>query len=120
VLFVVALPHSWLFPRAGAVIHHGGIGTTTQAMRSGCPMLVEPYGNDQFFNARRVLALGVGSAMHPHKLNATGPARVLAEKVLTADVQRRGAALAASLRGEDGLKVACELIEDEIRTLPEP
>jgi UDP:flavonoid glycosyltransferase YjiC (YdhE family) len=111
--FASSLPHAWLFPRAGAVIHHGGVGTTAQAMRCGRPMLVEPYGNDQFFNARRVLRLGVGAAMHPHKLTALGLTRILDEKVLTADVQRNALELGARLQAEDGLTVACDLIEQQ-------
>src|SRR5262245_27952102 len=35
-------PYSELCPRAAAVVHEGGIGTTAQAMRSGRPMLVMP------------------------------------------------------------------------------
>jgi UDP:flavonoid glycosyltransferase YjiC (YdhE family) len=114
VRFAGSLPHAWLFPRALAVIHHGGVGTTAQAMRCGRPMLVEPYGNDQFFNARRVLALGVGAAMHPHKLTVTGLARILDEKVFTADVRRNALELGARLQAEDGLTVACDLIEAEL------
>jgi UDP:flavonoid glycosyltransferase YjiC (YdhE family) len=113
--FAGSLPHAWLFARVLAVIHHGGVGTTAQAMRCGRPMLVEPYGNDQFFNARRVLRLGVGAAMHPHKLTVTGLTRILDEKVLTADVQRRALELGARLQAEDGLTVACDLIEAELR-----
>jgi UDP:flavonoid glycosyltransferase YjiC (YdhE family) len=113
--FTGSLPHAWLFPRAEAVIHHGGVGTTAQAMRCGRPMLVEPYGNDQFFNARRVLGLGVGAAMHPHKLTVTGLARIMEEKVLTADVRRRALELGARLQAEDGLTVACDLIEEQLR-----
>ena len=114
VFFVGPLPHAWLFQQVSAVIHHGGIGTTAQAMRCGRPMLVEPYGNDQFFNARRILALGVGAAMHPHKLTVTGLARVLEEKVLTADVRRRALELATGLQAEDGLTMACDLIEQQL------
>jgi UDP:flavonoid glycosyltransferase YjiC (YdhE family) len=113
--FADSLPHAWLFPRAEAVIHHGGVGTTAQAMRCGRPMLVEPYGNDQFFNARRVLGLGVGAAMHPHKLTVIGLTRVLDEKVLTADVRRHALELGARLQAEDGLTVACDLIEQQLR-----
>jgi UDP:flavonoid glycosyltransferase YjiC (YdhE family) len=111
--FTGSLPHAWLFPRVEAVIHHGGVGTTAQAMRCGRPMLVEPYGNDQFFNARRVLRLGVGAAMHPHKLTVTGLTRILDEKVLTAEVRRNAKELGARLQAEDGLTVACNLIEAE-------
>jgi UDP:flavonoid glycosyltransferase YjiC (YdhE family) len=35
-------PFAKLFPRAAAIVHHGGVGTTGQAMRSGRPMLVVP------------------------------------------------------------------------------
>ncbi len=112
--FAESLPHAWLFPRAEAVIHHGGVGTTAQAMRCGCPMLVEPYGNDQFFNAWRVRVLGVGAAMHPHKLTANGLARVFDERVLTADVRRNARELGARLQAEDGLTVACDLIEEQL------
>jgi UDP:flavonoid glycosyltransferase YjiC (YdhE family) len=100
--FAETLPHAWLFPRAAAVIHHGGVGTTAQAMRCGCPMLVEPYGNDQFFNAWRVLRLGVGAAMHPHKLTVTGLTRMLDEKVLTTDVRRHALELGAGSRLRTG------------------
>jgi UDP:flavonoid glycosyltransferase YjiC (YdhE family) len=122
VRFAGSLPHAWLFPRAGAVIHHGGVGTTAQAMRCGRPMLVEPYGNDQFFNARRVLRLGVGAAMHPHKLTLTGLCRILDEKVLTADVRRNALELGERLQVEDGLAVACELIEQQLHhgAVPNP
>ena len=51
-------PHSLLFPRAAAAIHHGGIGTTGQALRSGRPQLVVPFMGDQFDNAARVARLG--------------------------------------------------------------
>jgi UDP:flavonoid glycosyltransferase YjiC (YdhE family) len=115
VRFTGSLPHAWLFPRAAAIIHHGGVGTTARALRCGRPMLVEPYGNDQFFNARRVLGLGVGAAMHPHKLTATGLTRILEEKVLTADVRRNALELGARLQAEDGLTVACDLIEQQLR-----
>jgi UDP:flavonoid glycosyltransferase YjiC (YdhE family) len=115
VRFAGSLPHAWLFPRAAAVIHHGGVGTTAQALRCGRPMLVEPYGNDQFFNARRVLRLGAGAAMHPHKLTVLGLTRILDEKVLTADVRRQALELGARLQAEDGLTVACDLIEGQLR-----
>ncbi len=36
----------------------------------GEPMLIEPYGNDQYFNAGRAVKLGIGAAAHPHWLTA--------------------------------------------------
>jgi hypothetical protein len=53
--------------------------------------------------------------MHPHKLTVTGLARILDEKVLTADVRRNALELGARLQAEDGLTVACDLIEEQLR-----
>ncbi len=64
---------------------------------------------------RRVLALGVGAAMHPHKLTATGLARVLEEKVLATEVRLRVRELARCLRAEDGLATAHDLVEQRLR-----
>ncbi|HET7226412.1 MAG TPA: glycosyltransferase, partial [Candidatus Eisenbacteria bacterium] len=47
-------PHAQVMPRAFAIVHQGGIGTTAQAMRAGRPMLVVPFAHDQFDNAARV------------------------------------------------------------------
>jgi UDP:flavonoid glycosyltransferase YjiC (YdhE family) len=120
VLVIGEAPHAWLFPQVAAVIHHGGMGTTAECLRWARPMLLEPLGNDQFFNARRVLALGVGAVMHPHKLTANGLTRILAEKVLIPEVEQRARAVAELLRAEDGLTVACDLIEAELRRLKPP
>ena len=48
------LPHSKVFHRASLIVHHGGIGTTAQALRAGKPQVVVPHFADQFDNARRL------------------------------------------------------------------
>src|SRR5262249_49952472 len=48
------IPHSWLFPRVAAVVHHGGAGTTGAALIAGKPSVVMPQGVDQPFWARVV------------------------------------------------------------------
>ncbi len=111
VMLVDFLPHDWVFSRAAAVIHHGGTGTTGRALRNGCPMLIEPYGNDQFFNARRVLELTVGAAMHPFELTADGLARVLEEKVLKAQYRKNAEALREEVSAEDGIQSTCDFVE---------
>lgn len=111
VLFTDFIPQDALFAQAGAVLHHGGIGTLARALLHGSPMLVEPYGNDQFFNAQRVLTLGVGAAAHPKKISADGLAQLLAQRVLTPECRARTQALGALLRQEDGTGRAAERIE---------
>jgi UDP:flavonoid glycosyltransferase YjiC (YdhE family) len=106
------VPYTWLFPRAAAVIHHGGIGTTAEALRWGCPMIVLPIIFDQFLNGRRIRLLGLGTAMDVHRLTVHGLVRVLEEKVLVPAVQQRAAALASCIQQENGLDQACDLIEE--------
>ena len=58
------LPFTSLLPHARAMVHHGGIGTTSQALAAGVPQVVVPMAFDQFDNAVRVEAMGCGSWLH--------------------------------------------------------
>ncbi|POF32322.1 glycosyltransferase [Roseibium marinum] len=60
-------PHSWLFPRCAAIIHHGGAGTTHEAVRWGKPSLVCPVFADQPFWGARVHDIGAGPVPIPQK-----------------------------------------------------
>jgi UDP:flavonoid glycosyltransferase YjiC (YdhE family) len=111
VVFADFLPQQWLFARAACAMIHGGQGSTARALAEGCPVLVEPFGNDQFFSALRVLRLRVGAAVHPINSTAHSIAGVLQSKVLGAGVRRRSQELGARLRGEDGIGQACRAIE---------
>lgn len=48
------VPHSWLFPMCLGIVHHGGAGTTHEALRWGKPSLVCPVFGDQPFWGERV------------------------------------------------------------------
>ena len=112
VLFADFLPHDWLFAQAACTIQHGGIGSIANALRQGCPLLIEPYGNDQMYNASRVAGnLEVGVAMHPFKMTVGGLVQALEEKVLTSEYHRRAQALGEKIKSENGLENACQLIE---------
>jgi UDP:flavonoid glycosyltransferase YjiC (YdhE family) len=111
---VVALdyaPFSLLFPRAAAIVHHGGIGTTGQAMRSGRPSLVMPCAWDQPDNAERAARLGIARTIARTRYD---PPRASAElRLLLEDpaYSQRAAAVAAKVRQEDGVKAACAALE---------
>jgi len=60
-------PFSQVLPRSAAVVHHGGIGSTAQAMACGVPQLLMPMGFDQPDNAARIKALGVGDYLQRHQ-----------------------------------------------------
>lgn len=50
-----------LLPRSRLLVHHGGIGTTAQALRAGIPQLILPGRFDQPDNAMRIAALRLGA-----------------------------------------------------------
>ena len=103
-------PFSELFPRAAAVVHHGGIGITGLAMHSGCPSLVMPCAWDQPDNAERAARLGIARTIARHRYT---PARVAAELHQLLDdpaYARRAKAVAEQVRQEDGVKTACQAL----------
>jgi UDP:flavonoid glycosyltransferase YjiC (YdhE family) len=111
VLVTGNLPHDWLFAKCSTVVYHGGIGTTARAVRHNLPMVVEPYGRDQFFNAWRVTTLELGVAMHPHKLTAEGLSRAL-EVTRGPRVRQRVREVGDLIRAERGIALACTHIEE--------
>jgi UDP:flavonoid glycosyltransferase YjiC (YdhE family) len=52
--------HDEVLPGCGALIGHGGLGTTLRASAHGVPQLLLPLGRDQYHNAERIAALGAG------------------------------------------------------------
>jgi len=111
VLLVDRAPHQLLFPRASAVVHQCGAGTTAQALRSGRPMLLVPHGHDQFDNARRVTKLGVARTLFPRDYRAERVARELGALLNDPAYRERAAATAAIVREEGGAEAAADAIE---------
>lgn len=103
-------PHSLLFPRAAVVIHHGGIGTTGQGLRSGAPQLVCPIFGDQPDNARRVRRLGVGAALPYRRFNVRRAANALAPLLNDRRIRSRAQEAAAVVSQENGARWLAEHI----------
>lgn len=97
-----------LLPRVAAIAHHGGAGTTTEAMRAGTPQLVVPHEYDQPYHADRVAALGIGVA-HPASQPTSDSLTEALDRVLSAPVRARALALAPRVR-TDGTAVAAREI----------
>lgn len=110
-----AVDHRTLFPRASAVIHHGGAGTTHAACAAGVPSVVVSHVGDQRYWADRLHRLGVAPAeLQARRLDAGA----LADAALAAatDQEMRAAAqrLAASIAAEDGVATAVAAIESAV------
>lgn len=109
-------PHSWLFPRMAAVVHHGGAGTTAAGLRAGVPTIIIPHMVDQPYWGQRVHALGVGPKPIPrHKLTAVKLAKAIQQAATNQTSQQNAAALGAKIRAEDGLGNAVAIINQTIK-----
>ncbi|MYS89678.1 MULTISPECIES: glycosyltransferase [Streptomyces] len=109
---VTEADHRWLFPRASCVIHHGGLGTMSQALRAGVPQMSVPALVDQPYFAERLTELGVASAPVPLAgLSAPKFAASVDECLRNPDLVRRAAQVARSVRQEPGVTRAAEALE---------
>ncbi len=104
-------PFSQVFPRASAIIHQGGVGTTAQALRAGQPMLVMPYSHDQPDNARRVRHLGVAKVIQRKEYTAEAAARKIKDLLDEQSYAERAAEISRRVSLENGAATACDALE---------
>jgi UDP:flavonoid glycosyltransferase YjiC (YdhE family) len=104
-------PFSALFSRASLVVHQGGVGTVGQCLRAGKPMLIMPYSHDQPDNARRMKRLGVADEIQKSDYTAARVTRKLRKMLDAPEFAEKARAVAQELRGEDGVKTACDALE---------
>lgn len=103
---------STLFPQASAVVHHGGIGTSAQALAAGVPQIVMPMGFDQPDNAARLLRLDVARVVYPKHFTPPTVAAAL-NQVLSSDAIASACALNRTrILSEGALARSCDLLEE--------
>ncbi len=106
-------PFSRLFPKASAVVHHGGIGTCAQALRAGIPQLIVPFGMDQLDNASRLIILGVGDQVRIKKYNGSIVAEKLGILLDDKKVHSSCKKIADTMKDIEPLSDVCRIIEDQ-------
>src|SRR5713226_6513996 len=105
-----SVPHSWLFPRVSAVVHHGGAGTTGAGLRAGVPSIVTPFVADQPNWAGRIEALGVGPRPIPFReLTADLLADAIRQATSDTAMRQRASDLGEQIRSEDGIGTTVDL-----------
>ena len=102
-------PFGKLFRHCSAVVHHGGVGTTAQALAAGIPQLILPMAWDQPDNATRVKRLGVGGWLSPNS-SGVRMAYVLAG-LMTPETRARCRAVAEGFGNGDPFEFAAQWIE---------
>lgn len=112
ILSVDELPHSWLFPRMAAVVHHCGAGTTAAGLRAGVPTVAVPGLGDQPFWAARLRNLGLSTDTIPQRALTT---ERLSEAIRAAttdqELKDRGRRAANVVGAEDGAAYAVAAID---------
>ena len=112
VLWLPYVPLRPLLPRAAALVHHGGIGTTAEGLRAGVPQVIVPLAYDQFDNAARVEALAAGCGLAGGAAGARPRALARAlERLLASAEVRAGCARAARLADADAAHDLCGQVE---------
>jgi sterol 3beta-glucosyltransferase len=112
VFMIDSMPHSWLFPRMAAVVHHGGVGTTAAGLWAGVPAVVTPFFGDQPFWGQRVYELGVGPRPIPRqRLTVDRLAEAIHCAVSDAAIRERAARLGECIRAENGIARAVAVLE---------
>jgi MGT family glycosyltransferase len=111
VLAVDRVPQLALLDQVDAVVTHGGLGTVSEALLAGRPMVVAPIRDDQPLIAERVQALGAGLRVSFARAHA-GDLAAAIESVLTepafAAAARR---LSGALRAAGGAAAAADQLE---------
>jgi rhamnosyltransferase subunit B len=104
-------PYSEVLPRACAIVHQGGVGTTGQGLRSGRPVLILPHAHDQFDNAARVVRLGCGRTLPRPRYDAKSATSELQALLETSGYAERAAQVGEEVRRENGATVAADALE---------
>ncbi|MBQ5946652.1 glycosyltransferase [Massilia sp. ST3] len=105
------VPLKALLPHVAALTHHGGIGTTAEALRAGTPQLVVPLAHDQFDNAARVVALGAGASLHAARVTPARMAQALGQVVGKEEMTRGCREASMRFNAPTGIDALCARLE---------
>jgi rhamnosyltransferase subunit B len=108
-------PYSQIFPYAAVVVHQGGIGTTAQAMRAGCPQLIVPHAFDQPDNAARIKRLGLGLTLRKSRFNAARGTDRIRRLMSDKRIRTKAAHVRTILEKENGAVAAADAVESACR-----
>jgi rhamnosyltransferase subunit B len=110
ILAVSYASYGLLMSRVRAVVHQCGIGTLSHTLRAGVPSVGCPFAFDQPNNARRIEQLGVAEVVLPHERDARHLAEAL-QRLLAGAAAAKARHLGELIRAEDGVGLACAILE---------
>ncbi len=94
------IPLDKLLDRCGLIVHHGGIGTTSQSLRSGAPQIIFYHqGMDQKINAEIIEKQGI-CRKYPYKKFSSKILNIFIKELLTDDIRDKCLELRDTINGE--------------------
>lgn len=108
-------PFGSLLERGCAMVHHGGVGTTSQGLRAGTPTLIVPIAFDQPDNAAHALRLGTSRTLQRKQYFADRVAKELDVLLTRPQYALKAKEVGEHLRNERGASVAGDLLEEFLK-----
>lgn len=111
-LFIIQyVAYEKLFPHACLIVHQGGIGTLAQSLRAQRPILVVPFGFDQFDNGERSEKLGVGKYLPRKDYNIARATPIIEALLMPPIYTKRAQEIGKLIQFEDGMGNMCDVVE---------
>ena len=107
-------PYASIIPRCSLILHHAGMGTTAQTLRSGIPAVLLPHAHDQFDNARRARMLGCARTIDAHRATSDRLAEILNTTLGDEVMRKRCRDLADRFSREGGAAATAAALEEVV------
>jgi rhamnosyltransferase subunit B len=105
-------PFEALLGRGCAMVHHGGVGTTSWGLRAGIPTLIVPFAFDQPDNAAHAERIGTSRTLPRSKYRSDNVARELDKLLNNPQYALKAKTVGEQLREENGAACACDAIQE--------
>lgn len=100
------LPHTKLFPKVAAVVHHGGPGTVYTAAWAGVPQVIVPHMLDHYYQGDLLYKKKLApKAINRSKLNSTNLSEAIRTAITDPVLIENNAKLGEQLRQADQLPI---------------
>ena len=114
------VPQRAVLDGCSAVVCHGGYGTLLDAIDAGVPLVVVPFGADQYINGRTVERLGIGRLIQEDDLTPSSVRDAVRSLIDEPRWRENIVAVRDEWRAMPGPEAAAELVESAIARVRRP
>lgn len=106
-----SVPQLTVLEHASAFVTHAGMGSVTEALWFGVPMVAIPQAVDQFVNGPQIEELGVGRHLPADEVTAETLGRAVREVLADPEIGTRVTEVRAEVRAQGGRGPAADAVE---------